>query len=82
MVGDITSENMASKWKCMRPECPYETEEMDAATGIEYLKLHSSQVHGVAKGTVQNKKYHNLWKKSKRGGGQPDLEIILAFLAS
>ena len=23
----------------------------------------------MSKGTVQNKKYHNLWKKSKRGGG-------------
>ena len=40
----------------MRPECPYETEEMDAATGIEYLKLHSSQVHGVANKPEKPKK--------------------------
>ena len=47
---------MASKWRCMRPECPYETEDMDAATGIEYLKLHSSQVHGVASKPEKPKK--------------------------
>ena len=40
---------MASKeWKCFKTGCPYVTEPMDAATGIEYLKLHSSQVHGIA----------------------------------
>ena len=36
------------KWKCFRPDCLYQTEDMDSATGIEYLKLHSSQVHGVS----------------------------------
>ena len=37
---------MATKeWKCLRPRpaCFYQTDEMDAATGIKYLKLHSSQ---------------------------------------
>ena len=32
------------------------TELMDAATGIEYLKLHSSEVHGVASKPEKPKK--------------------------
>ena len=38
---------MAGKrWECFRPRCDFKTEMMTAATGIEYLKLHSSEVHG------------------------------------
>ena len=48
---------MAEKqWKCFRAGCPYMTELMDAATGIEYLKLHSSEVHGVASKPEKPKK--------------------------
>ena len=48
---------MAEKrWKCFRPGCDYETELMIAATGIEYLKLHSSEVHGLASKPEKPKK--------------------------
>ena len=35
------------KWTCLTPGCDYETEVMEASDAIEFLKLHTSQNHGV-----------------------------------
>ena len=34
-------------WKCLTPGCNYKTEVMEASEAIEFLKLHTSQKHGV-----------------------------------
>ena len=48
---------MAKKrWECFRPGCDFKTEMMTAATGIEYLKLHSSEVHGLSSKPKKPKK--------------------------
>ena len=47
------------KRKCLRPGCLFfirQAEDMDAATGIEYLKLNSSQVNGVSDQHEKSKK--------------------------
>ena len=48
---------MAPKqWKCLTPGCSYVTEEVEASDGIEFLKLHASQNHGVASKPEKPKK--------------------------
>ena len=44
------------QWECFRPGCDFKTEMMTAATGIEYLKLHSSEVHGLSSKPEKPKK--------------------------
>ena len=48
---------MAPKqWKCLTPGCSYATEEVEASEGIEFLKLHTSQNHGVTSKPEKPKK--------------------------
>ena len=44
------------RWKCLTPGCPYTTEEVEACDAIEFLKLHTSQNHGVASKPEKPKK--------------------------
>ena len=36
-----------TQWKCLTPGCDYRTEIMEASEAIEFLKLHTSQNHGI-----------------------------------
>ena len=44
------------QWDCLRPGCGFKTEVMSAAIGIEYLKLHSSEAHGLSSKPEKPKK--------------------------
>ena len=44
------------KWKCLTPGCSYTTDEVEASDGIEFLKLHTSQNHGVTSKPEKPKK--------------------------
>ena len=35
------------RFTCLTPGCRFETEELEASYAIEFLKLHTSQNHGI-----------------------------------
>ena len=43
-------------YKCVSPGCSYATEAMEATVAVEFLKMHVSQVHGIASKPEKPKK--------------------------
>ena len=43
-------------YKCVTPGCSYVTDELEASVAVEFLKMHVSQVHGIASKPEKPKK--------------------------
>ena len=43
-------------YKCVTPGCSYVTDELEAPVAVEFLKMHVSQVHGIASKPEKPKK--------------------------